>query len=161
MLTDEQCARVVEELVADRPAHRPVTQPLAGIEDLLDPDPVDAVVAEPGEVAGGVGEAVGMVDPEAGDVAFADPAEDLGVRGVEDLRVLDPEARQVVDVEMWFDLLENGDLIYTTEPLCAFRVHSLQETASNTSSGVAVREYVEFFSEYALYFGSKKGGAQS
>ena len=69
---DKQCAHVVEELVADRPAHRPVTQPLAGIEDLLDPDPVDAAVAEPREVAGGVGEAVGMVDAEAVDETVAD-----------------------------------------------------------------------------------------
>ena len=61
---DEQRADVVEELVADRAAHRPVAQPLAGIEDLLDPHALDAVVAEPGQVAGGVGEAVRVVDAE-------------------------------------------------------------------------------------------------
>ncbi len=45
----EQRARVVEELVADGPGHRPVAQPLAGVEDLLDPDALDT--ADPGDAA--------------------------------------------------------------------------------------------------------------
>ncbi len=59
------------------------------------------------------------------------------------------EYRQVVDVEMWFHLLEKGDLIYTGAPLCAFRSHALQETEKNTASGLAWKEYALFFSECA------------
>jgi glycosyltransferase involved in cell wall biosynthesis len=65
-------------------------------------------------------------------------------------RGFDPRYRQVVDVEMWFHLLEKGDLIYTGEPLCAFRSHQLQETERNTVSGVGWKEHAAFFSEYAM-----------
>jgi hypothetical protein len=54
-----------------------------------------------------------------------------------------------VDVEMWFHLLEKGDLVYTREPLCAFRCHSDQQTEMNTASGVGNREHAVFFSNYA------------
>lgn len=48
--------------------------------------------------------------------------------------------RQIVDLEMWFSLLELGDLAYVPEPLCAFRKHDRQQTAVNRSSGVQVEE---------------------
>jgi hypothetical protein len=60
-----------------------------------------------------------------------------------------PAYRQIVDVEMWFHLLEKGDLVYTREPLCAFRVHSLQQTEVNTVTGAGGREHAIFFSNYA------------
>ncbi len=58
--------------------------------------------------------------------------------------------RQIVDVEMWFHLLEKGNLAYTREPLCAFRSHSQQQTERNTASGVAPLEHAMFFSNYAV-----------
>jgi glycosyltransferase involved in cell wall biosynthesis len=64
-------------------------------------------------------------------------------------RGFDPAYRQIVDVEMWFHLLEKGNLVYTREPLCAFRCHALQQTEINTSSGVGRREHAVFFSNYA------------
>jgi glycosyltransferase involved in cell wall biosynthesis len=57
--------------------------------------------------------------------------------------------RQIVDVEMWFHLLEKGNLVYTREPLCAFRCHAKQQTEVNTASGVASREHIVFFTHYA------------
>lgn len=57
--------------------------------------------------------------------------------------------RQIVDMEMWFHLLEKGDLAYTRRPLCAFRCHPCQQTEENTASGVGRREHVSFFTEYA------------
>ncbi len=65
-------------------------------------------------------------------------------------RGFDPNYRQIVDVEMWMHLLEKGDLAYTREPLCAFRVHPSQQTELNTASGLARREHAVFFSNYAL-----------
>ncbi len=65
-------------------------------------------------------------------------------------RGFDPKYRHVVDMEMWFHLLEKGDLAYTREPLCAFRCHPSQETEHNVSSGIGPRECVSFFADYAL-----------
>jgi glycosyltransferase involved in cell wall biosynthesis len=39
--------------------------------------------------------------------------------------------RQIVDLEMWFHLLEQGDLACLEEPLCSFRVHGRQQTQVN------------------------------
>ena len=64
-------------------------------------------------------------------------------------RFFDPKYRQVVDLEMWFYLLEKGDLVYTREPLCAFRQHGRQQSAHNAASGLARKEHALFFTSYA------------
>jgi glycosyltransferase involved in cell wall biosynthesis len=46
-------------------------------------------------------------------------------------RGFDPRYRQLVDLEMWFHLLEQGEFVYIGEPLCAFRRHEEQQTAKN------------------------------
>ncbi len=58
--------------------------------------------------------------------------------------------RQMVDVEMWFHLLEKGGLAYTREPLCAFRCHPHQQTEQNTNTGVAWKENAQFIANYAV-----------
>ncbi|MGD0815395.1 MAG: glycosyltransferase family 2 protein [Verrucomicrobiota bacterium] len=64
-------------------------------------------------------------------------------------RGFDPRFRQIVDIEMWFHLLEQGDLAYTREPLCAYRLHARQQSAVNDNEGVAWKEHLLFFSRYA------------
>ncbi len=98
-LVDEDRLGVVEELVADGAVHRPVAQRLAGVEDLLDPDPRGAGVAQALEVLRGVGEAVRVVDADAVDDAVAQQLERLAVGELEDLRVLLADGGEVVDVE--------------------------------------------------------------
>ena len=66
---------------------------LTGVEDLLDPDVARAPVAQPREVAGRVGEPVGVVDAQAVDESVADEREREPVGLVEDLRVLLADAR--------------------------------------------------------------------
>lgn len=39
--------------------------------------------------------------------------------------------RQLVDLEMWFYLLEKGDFVFFVRPLCSFRIHDKQQTAVN------------------------------
>jgi len=39
--------------------------------------------------------------------------------------------RQIVDLEMWFHLLEQGAFAYIKEPLCSFRIHERQQTVKN------------------------------
>jgi len=46
-------------------------------------------------------------------------------------RGFDPALRQVVDLELWFHLLMQGDLVFDPAPLCSFRRHPLQQTAVN------------------------------
>jgi hypothetical protein len=65
-------------------------------------------------------------------------------------RGFDPKYRQITDVEMWFHLLEKGNLAYTRQPLCALRCHPDQQTEHNTASGVGRREHAVFFSNYAV-----------
>jgi len=46
-------------------------------------------------------------------------------------RGFDPRYRQLVDLEMWIHLLAEHRFAYLSEPLCAFRQHSAQQTAVN------------------------------
>ncbi|MFA6173011.1 MAG: glycosyltransferase family A protein [Kiritimatiellales bacterium] len=44
--------------------------------------------------------------------------------------------RQLVDLEMWFYLLQQGDLAYISTPLCCFRRHPAQQTEANRKTGM-------------------------
>jgi glycosyltransferase involved in cell wall biosynthesis len=62
-------------------------------------------------------------------------------------RGFDTAYRQLVDMEMWFHLLERGDLVYTREPLCAFRRHVRQQTAVNNAN-YSIKEQLMLVSAY-------------
>jgi glycosyltransferase involved in cell wall biosynthesis len=49
-------------------------------------------------------------------------------------RGFDESYRQLVDMEMWCHLLQQGDLIYFQDPLCCFRRHDKQQTRINQLS---------------------------
>jgi glycosyltransferase involved in cell wall biosynthesis len=55
---------------------------------------------------------------------------------------------QLVDLEMWLHLLGHGSLVYTTEPLCAFRRHPLQRTEANKETGVHNSEILRLVLDY-------------
>lgn len=55
---------------------------------------------------------------------------------------------QLVDLEMWLHLLERGALVYTSEPLCAFRRHPLQQTESNRKKLTDKNEYLRLMLDY-------------
>jgi glycosyltransferase involved in cell wall biosynthesis len=65
-------------------------------------------------------------------------------------RGFDPKLRQIVDLEMWFRLLERGRLAYTREALCGFRQHAQQQTVANFREGLALEEHTRFISDYAF-----------
>ena len=96
---DEERTDLVQELVARRPLDRPVAQLLAGLEDLLRPDVLDARLAQPLEVAARVREPVRMVDAEPVEQTVARQLEHLRVRDLPDLGILHPHARELADVE--------------------------------------------------------------
>jgi glycosyltransferase involved in cell wall biosynthesis len=57
-------------------------------------------------------------------------------------RGFDPAFRQLVDLEMWLNLLQCGDLAYLHEPLCCFRQHAGQQTEVNRASGLHLQELI-------------------
>lgn len=56
---------------------------------------------------------------------------------------------QLLDMELWFRLLERGDLMYLAESLCAIRHHAEQATNANIRSGALVRDNVTLYEAYA------------
>lgn len=56
---------------------------------------------------------------------------------------------QVLDIDMWFRLLEQGDLLYIGEPLCAIRQHASQMTHANIKSGALIDDNIKLFEAYA------------
>ena len=88
---------VVPRCAGHVPAHR---QGLVGGEDLLGRDPGAAGgLGQVVEVAGGVRQAVGVVDPQGIDRSLAQQVEDELVGAGEDLGVLHPDRGQGADVE--------------------------------------------------------------
>jgi glycosyltransferase involved in cell wall biosynthesis len=55
-------------------------------------------------------------------------------------RGFDENYRQLIDLDFWFHLLEQGGFAYLAEPLCAFRRHAAQQTAVNRQSGAHVQD---------------------
>ncbi|TXH31566.1 MAG: glycosyltransferase family 2 protein [Burkholderiaceae bacterium] len=56
--------------------------------------------------------------------------------------------RQLVDLEMWFHLAEQGDLFFIDKPLVAFRNHEEQQTAINSKDTDARLEILKLIGEY-------------
>ena len=56
--------------------------------------------------------------------------------------------KQIVDFEMWFYLLLQGDFVYAPEPLVCFRVHPEQQTAVNKRNGIIEAESLKFIREW-------------
>jgi hypothetical protein len=56
--------------------------------------------------------------------------------------------RQMVDLEMWFYLLLQGDLWCDREPLAAFRYHPEQQTARNVGELVHLEETLRLYDAY-------------
>ena len=99
---DEHPADLAQRLVPGRAVDRPRHgQLLADAEDLLHQQPAVGPDrrAQPARVAAGVGQAVRVVHPQPVDLARLHPAQHLGVRGREHLRVLDADGRECRDVE--------------------------------------------------------------
>jgi glycosyltransferase involved in cell wall biosynthesis len=60
----------------------------------------------------------------------------------------DEQLPQLLDLDMWFQLLEQGQFAYVAEPLCAFRKHAAQQTRVNLVSGAAANDDVILLSRW-------------
>jgi glycosyltransferase involved in cell wall biosynthesis len=56
---------------------------------------------------------------------------------------------QVLDIDMWFRLLERGWLAYIGDPLCSIRQHAGQMTNANIKSGALVEDNIKLFDIYS------------
>lgn len=56
---------------------------------------------------------------------------------------------QLMDMEMWFQLLEKGDLLSIEAPLCASRIHAAQMTNANIKSEKMILDNVRINEEYS------------
>ncbi len=63
-------------------------------------------------------------------------------------RGFDPKYRQIVDMEFWFHLLEQGGFAYINSPLVAFREHGNQQTRVNRSNPLILDDTDYLLSEY-------------
>lgn len=55
---------------------------------------------------------------------------------------------QLVDIEMWFHLLEQGEFVFLPEELCLFRQHEAQGTKTNMKSFAFLGDEEKLFHEY-------------
>lgn len=59
-----------------------------------------------------------------------------------------PRYRQIVDLEFFLHLLEQGQFSYLAEPMAAWRQHPYQVTAKNRRSGVSAQEELWLLQEW-------------
>ncbi len=64
------------------------------------------------------------------------------------LRGFNSRYRQLVDLEMWFHLLEQGSYAHLDASLSSFRVHTEQQTAKNILSLAYINDLSLLFDEY-------------
>lgn len=63
-------------------------------------------------------------------------------------RGFDEAFSQLMDLEMWFHLLEQGDMASLAEAVCAIRRHSGQLTEKSITSGKLIDENIALFATY-------------
>jgi glycosyltransferase involved in cell wall biosynthesis len=56
--------------------------------------------------------------------------------------------QQIVDLEMWFHLLEQGKFSYISDRLCSFRIHTQQQTAHNNENLNDVDDVLYLLDDY-------------
>lgn len=56
--------------------------------------------------------------------------------------------QQIVDLEMWFHLLEQGSFAYINEPLCSFRIHGQQQTVISRGLHPHLKDFVYLLDDY-------------
>jgi glycosyltransferase involved in cell wall biosynthesis len=56
---------------------------------------------------------------------------------------------QLMDMDLWFRLLEKGHLLSIKIALCAIRFHDAQMTQQNINSGKFIEDYIRIFDEFS------------
>ena len=59
------------------------------------------------------------------------------------------ELPQLMDMDVWFRLLESGHLLSLKMPLCSIRFHKTQMTRENIKSGKLIEDNILIFNEFA------------
>lgn len=69
-------------------------------------------------------------------------------RKADGLRGFNERYQQLVDLEMWFHLLEKGRFAFIAQPLASFRIHSGQKTNENAAALKYVDDQYLLFRQY-------------
>jgi glycosyltransferase involved in cell wall biosynthesis len=64
------------------------------------------------------------------------------------IRGFNEKYKHLVDLELWFHLLEQGDFAYIDEPLTAFRIHTEQQTNKNWENADELDDTQYLFDDY-------------
>lgn len=56
--------------------------------------------------------------------------------------------KQIVDLEMWFHLLEQGSFAFINDPLCSFRIHDFQQTAKIRDTGPDLIDAINLLDDF-------------
>lgn len=56
---------------------------------------------------------------------------------------------QLMDMELWFKLLESGALLSLDAPVCSIRFHEAQMTQENIRSGKLIEDNINLFNEFS------------
>ena len=70
-------------------------------------------------------------------------------RRVDAQRGFDDRYSQLVDLEMWFRLLQHGEFFFLPERLCSIRQHAKQATQENLQQGRIVEDKCRLFRDFA------------
>ena len=57
---------------------------------------------------------------------------------------------QLLDMDMWFQILELGDFLYINMPLCAIRIHDFQMSHVNLKAGFVVDNHAKLYDYYSV-----------
>ena len=69
-------------------------------------------------------------------------------RRINATRGFNEKYKHLIDLEMWFHLLEQGEFAYIDEPLAAFRIHPEQQTNKNWENADELDDTQYLFDEY-------------
>lgn len=69
-------------------------------------------------------------------------------RRVDAYRGFDESYSQLIDLEMWFYLLQKGDFVFLADPLCSIRQHDMQTTQVNLRHGRIVEDKRRLFRDF-------------
>lgn len=137
---------------------------LGRMAGILDSDPSVTLVASARHIINSQSEIIGLASHFPPDF-IADGPEIIGrcltensnligeptavmFRRADSVRGFDERYHHLVDMEMWFHLLEKGRFAFVAEPLASFRIHLAQKTKENVTRLVHLDDQYLLLKEY-------------
>ncbi len=137
-----ECFRKSPGVVLSTSSRRLINDRGEGIGDLCPLGGVDFVQSGPGLISR-------LFDQDAPETnPIGEPSAVLFRKSV-GRGAFDTSFRQLVDLEMWLNILQAGQIAYIADPLCGFRQHDEQQTRRIVNTDLHEREEVRLCRSYA------------